>query len=504
MKNKRLKNCLPFLLMVLFISKGFAFVKPNSLFSNNMVLQRGVAVPIWGTANDGERVTVEFYGQKVFTVAKYGKWIVRLHPLKVSRKPLVMTISGENTIKIENILVGEAWVCSGQSNMQMTLISAWSLPITNAKEEIAAANYPEIRQYHIVQKGSDTLMSDGNAKWEVCDTTSVKGFSAVAYFFARDLYKKLKVPIGLLFSAVGGTPAENWTTRASLEANPTLKPLVESYFKAVKNYPQALDSFNKHKEEIMGKWLSDSLSASNEHKIIPRKPRAPGNPLGGAGGLYNAMINPLIPFAIKGVIWYQGEANTRREKQYCTLFPTLINEWRKNWNQGDFPFLFVQIAPYSTPEIREAQLLTLDKVSNIAMVTTTDCGDSIGNHPRHKQPVGYRLSLAARALGYNEKIEYSGPLYKGFQIKDNTVEISFTHIGKGLVSKDGELRGFIIAGEDKKFIPAKATIKGEKIIVSNESISKPIAVRYGWKDSPNVNLFNQEGLPASTFRTDVE
>ena len=506
MKKQLSQKSLFLFASIFFWSYSFAIVKPSSLFSNNMVLQRGVPVPVWGTANEGEKVTVEFNGQKVSTIAKDGKWMVKLKALKVNSKPSTMTISGENTITIENILVGEVWVCSGQSNMEMLLSSAWPKPITNVKEEIAAANYPEIRQYHIAKKASDTLVSDANTSWVVCDTATVKDFTAVGYFFARDLYKAIKVPIGMLFTSWGGTPAENWTTRASMEANPALKSLVEDYDKAVKNYPQALDSFNKNKAAIMAKWAADTLAATIAHKKLPVKPNAPRNPAGGAGGLYNAMINPLIPYAIKGVIWYQGESNQTRAKQYQTLFPTMINDWRTNWNQGEFPFLFVQIAPYAgmNPLIREAQLLTLNKVPNTAMAVTTDCGDSAAIHPAFKQPVGNRLSLAARALAYKEKIEYSGPLYKGYEVKGNTIEISFTHVGKGLVAKDGELTGFTIAGDDKKFVPAQAIIKGDKVIVSSSNVAKPTAARFGWSTIPINNFFNADGLPASPFRTDVD
>jgi len=507
MKNNKLKSGLPFLLMVLLMTKGFALVKPNSLFSNNMVLQQGVTVPVWGTANDGEKVTVEFNGQKVSTVAKSGKWMLKLNALKASNKPSVMTISGENTIKIENILIGEVWVCSGQSNMERQLgPRPPQKPIYNWQAEKASANYPEIRQFIVARKASDTMVSDVNSQWVVCDTTSVINFSAVGFFFVRELYKKYQVPIGLLFSSVGGTPAENWTTRATLEANPELKSLAENYDKAVKNYALSLDSFNKAKATIYSKWAADTMAASIAHKKIPLKPMPPRNPAGGAGGLYNAMINPLIPYAIKGVIWYQGESNGGRGKQYRTLFPTMITDWRKNWNQGDFPFLFVQLAPYRGTDmmIREAQLMTLDKVPNTAMAVTTDCGDSIDIHPTHKQPVGERLALAARALAYNEKIEYSGPLYKGFEVKGNTIEISFTHVGKGLLAKDGDLKGFTISADGKVFVTAKAEIKGNKVVVSSPDISAPTAVRFAWLQSPVVNFYNDDGLPASPFRTDVD
>ena len=506
MKKYSLYNGLTLLFLVVYLAKGFAIVKPNSLFSNNMVLQRGVSVPIWGTANEGEKVTVEFNGQKVTTETKDGKWKLNLKALKANNKPQTMIITGENTIKIENILVGEVWVCSGQSNMGMSMTSALPKPIFNVKEEISAANYPEIRQFHVPFNASETLVEDANSKWVICDTVSIKHFTAVGYFFARDLYKHLNVPIGILLSSVGGTPAQDWTRRETLEANPELKVLVDEHDKALQRYPAALEKFNKNKEQLMSKWVADTLAAFNANKPMPNKPIAPRNVHEGAGGLYNGMINPLIPYAIKGVIWYQGEANRTNSKQYSTLFPTMINDWRKTWNQGEYPFLYVQIAPYKdmTPEIREAQLLTLDKVSNVAMTVITDCGDSVTVHPTYKQPVGYRLHLAARALAYNEKIEYSGPLYKGFEVKGNTIEISFTHVGKGLFSKDGNLTGFTIAGDDKKFAPAKAVIKGDKIIVSSSDVAKPTAVRFGWNNNPINNFFNKDGLPASPFRTDVD
>ncbi len=501
-----MKKSLLLSLLVMMFAKSFAAVKPNSLFSDNMVLQRGVVVPVWGTASDSEKVTVEFNGQKVTTIAKDGKWMLKLKPLKAGG-PYKMIISGQNTITIQNILVGEVWVCGGQSNMERQLgLRSGQKPIVNWIEEALNANYPEIRQYHVGRKASDTIVADANSKWEICDTTSVREFSAVGYFFARDLYKQLKVPIGLLFSTVGGTTAESWTTKATLEGNSELKILAEQYDKAKLAYPDAVAKYKKDLPTLMLKYAADTLVALAAHKPFPAKPAPPRNPAGGAGGLYNAMINPIIPYAIKGVIWYQGESNGGRGKQYQTLFPTMITDWRQHWNQGDFPFLFVQIAPYrgADPMIREAQFLTLNKVPNVAMVVTTDCGDSADIHPAYKQPVGNRLSLAARALAYKEKIEYSGPLFDNYAVKGTEVEISFTHTGKGLVAKDGELTGFSICGPDKKFVPAMAVISGNKVIVSNPNISFPLAVRYGFVSVPHVNLFNQEGLPASPFRTDVE
>ena len=508
-----MKKSLLIILSVFIFAKNFATVKPNSLFSDNMVLQRGVVVPVWGTAKDSEKVTIEFNGQTVSTIAKDGKWMLKLKPLKAGG-PYKMTIIGENTITIQNILVGEVWVCGGQSNMERQLgLRSGQKPIINWIAEAAAANYPEIRQYHVPRNYfiktnlADTMFTDLNSKWVVCDTSSVKEFSAVGYFFARDLYKQLKVPVGMLFSSVGGTPAENWTTRAALIANPELKVLAEQYDKATLEYSDAIAKYKKDLPALIAKYAADTLVALASHKPFPPKPAAPPrNPIGGSGGLYNAMINPLIPYAIKGVIWYQGESNSGRGKQYQTLFPTMITDWRQHWNQGDFPFLFVQIAPYkgADPMIREAQFLTLKKIPNVAMVVTTDCGDSTDIHPPHKQPVGNRLSLAARALAYKEKIEYAGPLFENYVVRDNVIEITFTHIGKGLMAKDGELKGFVIASSDKKFVPAKAEIVGNKILVSSPSVNYPEAVRYDFINVPTGNLYNQEGLPASPFRTDVE
>jgi len=507
-----MKKSLLIIFSALMFAQSFANVKPNSLFSDNMVLQRGVVVPVWGTAKDSETITVEFEKQRITTVAKDGKWMIKLKPLKAGG-PFTMKILGEDTITIQNILVGEVWVCSGQSNMERQLgLRNGQKPIVNWIEEAASANYPEIRQFYVPRNYfiktnlADTMFADAKSKWVVCDTSTVKDFSAVGFFFARELYKKYQVPIGMLFSSVGGTPAENWTTRAALEANPELKVLAEQYDKARSDYPAALEKYNKEKPSLLAKWAADTLNALAAQKPFPIKPAPPRNPIGGCGGLYNAMINPLIPYAIKGVIWYQGESNGGRGKQYQTLFPIMITDWRLHWNEGDFPFLYVQIAPYrgADPMIREAQFLTLKKVPNAAMVVTADCGDSADIHPTHKQPVGERLALAARALAYKEKIEYSGPLFDNYAIKDNVIELTFTHIGKGLVAKDGELTGFTICGPDKKFVPATAVISGDKINISSPSINYPTAVRYGFNNLATGNLFNADGLPASPFRTDVE
>ena len=482
-----------------------AEVKPNSLFSDHMVLQREVAVPVWGTAAEGEKVTVSFNGQIKTTNAVNGRWMVKLDKLKAGG-PYTMTISGTNTVSVADILVGEVWLCSGQSNMERQLgPRPPQKPIVDWEKERDAANYPQIREYYVPLKYSSTLIEDVGNRWTICSPDSVKNFSAVGYFFARDLYNKIHVPIGILFSAYGGTPAEHWTSKEALVNDPELKELVENYQRAINGYPMALEKFKGNEPMLMNKFRLDSASAVEEKKPLPKKPAAPQNPTKGKflNGLYNAMINPLLPYAMKGVCWYQGENNNGNPKQYIPILKAMVNGWRKDWLLGDFPFLIVQIAPHKDmlPELREAQLIVTQQIPNTALIVLTDCGDSADIHPSYKQPVGERLALAARALAYHEKIEYSGPLYESVKIENGKAILNFSHAGKGLVAKTGELSGFTIAGADNNFYPAKAEIKGQKIIVYSEDVKDPVSVRYGWANVPHVNLYNKEGLPASPFRT---
>jgi sialate O-acetylesterase len=479
-----------------------ADVTPNSLFSDHAVLQRSIDVPVWGTARDGEKITVEFAGQVLQTTAVQGRWMVKLKPLKAGG-PFNMTIKGDNTLTLKDILVGEVWLCSGQSNMAMKM----STGIANGTQEIAEANYPQIRQYYVPSNGTHKVVEDINGSWQLCSPETIKNFTAVGYFFARDLYKKLNVPFGIILSAVGGTPAENWASRSALENNKELKRYVDSYESSLKTFPQRLEKYKQEEPQLLEKYKIDVKAAQNEKKPIPTVPRAPQNPFnsGSAGGLYEGMIKPLQPYAIRGTIWYQGEANSSRGKEYQTLFPAMIADWRNAWGQGEFPFLFVQIAPYKgmSPEIREAQLISWQKTPNTAMAVITDCGEAEDIHPKLKQPVGNRLSLAALALAYHKKIEYSGPVYQALNIKDSKAILSFTHAGK-LTAKGSGLKGFTIAGSDQNFVEARAEIHGKKIIVYSAAVTRPVAVRYGWSNVPDVNLYNEMDLPATPFRTDTD
>jgi len=505
-----------------------ADVKPNPLFTDGAVLQRGQPVPVWGTARDGEKVTVEIDSQKVSTTAANGNWSVNLKPLKEGG-PHTMKITGDNAVTVNNLLVGEVWVCSGQSNMEFKFSNAAS-----AKEEGPKATFPKIRMFTVKKTTSIKPLTEAVGSWVECSPETVGGFSAVGYFFARDLFQKLGVPVGMIHTSWGGTPAQAWTSLEGLGTDPELKGYVDSANQKLANhdaivaaYPAKLEQFNtqlKEWNETVGKTYQETVKAWNEATAqakqagqpLPPKPapatpqpKAPAGPGGGSGdpaSLYNGMLAPVIPYGIKGAIWYQGESNARNSKQYRTLFPAMIADWRARWKQGDFPFLFVQIAPFSgqPPEIREAQFLTLAKVKNTAMAVTTDVGDAKNIHPTRKEPVGQRLALAARALAYGEKIEYSGPLYDSMKAKSGKIALGFKHVGGGLLAKDGELKGFTIAGEDKNFVPAQAKIEGATIVVSAEGVSNPKAVRYGWENVPDVNLYNKEGLPASPFRTDVD
>jgi sialate O-acetylesterase len=476
-----------------------AAVKPNSLFADGMVLQRGVSVPVWGTANDGEKVTVEFQGQKVATTAKDGRWLVRLKRLKVGG-PFAMSITGENNIVLTNVLVGEVWLCSGQSNMGFQLSRA-----ANAAEAIAAAADPQLRLFTVPRSAVDTPQTDAPGAWKESTPETAATFSAVAYFFGRDLRRALNVPVGLINSSVGGTPAEAWTSREALAADPDLKPIAERYAEAARNYNPAAAAERQRQANEEHKKLAAKARAEHRQpppvpRVQPDPRRAPGRP----SCLYNGMIAPLQPFAIAGAIWYQGEANAQRAAEYRKLFPAMIANWRQAWGEGNFPFLFVQIAPHvkMTPEIREAQLLSWQKVPRTAMAVTTDVGNETDIHPTQKEPVGGRLALGARAIAYNEKVEYSGPVYSSMKVKGNRAILSFKHIGSGMVAKDGELKGFTIAGADGSFKPASARIEGKTVVVESPEVPAPKAVRYGWANTPDVNLFNQEGLPATPFRTD--
>ena len=488
-----------------------ADVIPNGLFCDNAVLQQGRRVPVWGTASEGEKVTVSFAGQKAEAVTKDGHWMVWLQPMKANATPKTLTISGSNTLAFKNILVGEVWLCGGQSNMQRLLPQSGEPSKDPAippkwQQDAAVANYPEIRHFAVPRTSSTVPLTTIAGQWEVCSPETVANFTAVGYYFGRDLYKELKVPIGLINNSYGGSQAKSWTRDGSLRANPEFAPILAEYAKEAETYPERLANYQAGEAKAKENYEKALAEAKATGKPRPNAPHPPADPLtnvNSPSALYNGMLNPLIPYAIRGVIWYQGESDRGNSARYRALFPSLIADWRNLWGEGDFPFLFVQVAPGNMigPEIREAQFQTLKKSPNTAMTVITDWGDTTNIHPPHKEPVGQRLALAARALAYGQPIEYSGPLFKEAKSNGNSVTITFDNTGEGLNSRYGALIGFSIAGADKVFVPAQAKIvENNTVVVSSPKVANPVAVRYEGTKLENVNLYNSAGLPACTER----
>jgi len=455
-----------------------AEVKLPSQFSTGMVLQQGKPVPVWGWANAGAKVSVAFAGQeKSATADGDGKWTVTLDALKTATTPGTMTVTaGDDEVKLDDVLVGEVWICSGQSNME------WTVGGCNSPDDVAAADYPLVRHIKVPHKPSAEPLDNFQGSWVACSPQTVPGFTAVGYFFARELHKELGVPIGLVNSSWGGTRIEPWTPPCGFAAVPELKEMAEKDYDA-KNHQQPTV-------------------------------------------LYNGMISPLVPLAIRGAIWYQGESNGGEGVSYYHKKQALIGGWRQLFKQGDFPFYYVQLANWQQPndnpqggdgwaKLREAQVSTL-QVPNAGMAVIIDIGEARDIHPKNKQDVGRRLALWALAKDYGKKdLVYSGPLYKDMKVEGDKIRVSFDHVGSGFMVgkkegrepvreiKDGELKRFAIAGADQQWHWAKAAIDGDTVVVSCPEVKEPVAVRYAFSMNPEgANLYNKDGLPASPFRTD--
>ena len=636
------------LLLLTLISTCYSLLADVSLpnfFGDNMVLQRDKPIPVWGRASPKEKITVQFDHQTKTTKAdKSGKWMIKLDDENAGG-PYALIIKGKNTINFNNVMVGEVWICSGQSNMEMP-IEGWG-KINNYEKEVAAANYPIIRHIKVPNTVSSTPQDNiPKADWKVCSPETAGDFTAAGYFFARELYNKLKIPVGLINTSWGGTMVETWTSRQAFENSDEFKEMIatmpqlnldsmakikkEESLKRIEALQGSMDNIdatnwnepttndnawpqmqlpNFWETQQLGDmdgivWFRKTITLSAEdagkaatlelamiddndvtyvngtkvgstdaYNAKRNYPVEPGilkegknviavrvDDTGGYGGIYgdsadmkltignhaiplygawhfkvekitggsasigpnsyptllfNAMLNPLIPYAFRGVIWYQGETNAGRAYQYRKAFPLMITDWRKRWNDGDFPFYFVQLASFNADngnsnngstwaELREAQAKTLS-LPNTGMAVITDIGDSSNIHPKDKQDVGKRLAAIALHNVYGEDIVYNGPVYTSMKTEGNKVIISFTDIGSGLIAHDryGYIKGFEVAGADKKFHYAKAYISGNKVVVYNDSVNAPIAVRYGWADNNlEDNLFNKEGFPAGPFRTD--
>ncbi len=480
------------ILFVMATLNVLAGVEVNPLFCDQMVLQRNRTVPVWGNSIPGEKITVKINKKQASAITGHdGKWQVNLPGMEAGG-PFIMTITGATTITLKDVYIGEIWLASGQSNMEYPVGHA-----INGKQEIADANYQQIRFFTVSTVVSGEPKEKVMGKWEVCNPATAPHFSATAYFFARELYNRLKIPIGIIHSSVSGTLAEAWIRPDAMRDEKDFAPIFSRYDDSVTAYNKAMDTYNSTKPGM----------------AKPAMPTDPGQLTTRPGGLYNGKIAPLIPFAIRGAIWWQGEYNSERCEQYKKLFPLLIKDWRKQWGY-DFPFYFVQLqnldiqpqpnaAHYD--EMREAQLYTWQTVKDTGMAVMCDAGDKNDIHPPNKQEAGRRLALIARAQVYDDKIAWSGPVYKSMIVCcDGKIRLHFTHTDGGLSSKSGELLGsFTIAGANKKFMPAQAKIDGDCVVVWNPDIKKPVAVRYAWADNPVCTLYNSAGLPASPFRTDT-
>ncbi|MBC8325332.1 MAG: sialate O-acetylesterase [Verrucomicrobia subdivision 3 bacterium] len=462
-------RCIFLLGLVAFAAR--ADVKLPAIFSDHMVLQRGAVAPIWGWADAGETVTVQFAGQsKIATADKHGQWRVRLDAINDATVKGALTVKGNNTLTIKDVLVGEVWLASGQSNMAMTVGRC-----RDAAKEKAAAKFPAIRMFTTQRSAHLEPQIDCTGAWAVCAPETVYGFSGTAYFFARALHKKLNVPVGIVHSSWGGTAVEAWTSIDVQTGDKKLAP-------------------------VFAQWKG--------------KPKADRNK---PANLFNGMIAPILPYGIRGAIWYQGERNARTvdtSKLYAHQLPMLINNWRRRWGQGDFPFLWVQLPNFKTrnddpnavsawAHMRESMARTL-ALPNTGMATAIDIGEAKDIHPKNKQDAGTRLANWALAEFYGKAdVTATGPMYASHQIKGNTVTVQFKH-AVGLQAKEARVvTGFALAGADKKFHWATATVNEDGAVeVSCDAVKKPVAVRYGWGDNPDCNLVNQVKLPAAPFRTD--
>lgn len=616
----------------------------HSLFTDHMVLQRGIESPVWGWARAGEKLTVSIAGQTASaTAGDDGRWIARLAPLTAGG-PYELKVTGSQSVTITDVLIGDVWICSGQSNME------WPVAASNdSQKEIAAADHPNVRLYTVPKRISTEPQLNIASQWQVCSPQTISGFSAVGYFFGRELNGQLDVPIGLIHTSWGGTVAEAWTSADALSTMDDFRPSVKSFQEMAQAQQAGSDKF----DDAMSKWWNANDPGSKQSWFRPDAPtddwksmslpgdwesrglnnfdgivwfrtvvdvpqsaagkeavlhlgaiddrdttwvngvkvgamndwNAPRNykvatgvlrpglnsiairvlDTGGGGGLhgqpnqmsleikggdgvslagdwkyqvstplakttpapqqlsnnpnvvtvlYNGMLAPIVPYGIKGAIWYQGESNAGRASQYRTLLPTMIGDWRKQFGVGDFPFFIVELANFMAvqkqpvesgwADLREAQLLTARNDKNVGLASAIDIGDAADIHPRNKQEVGRRLALSALGIAYKKDIVSSGPEFVSVEFKDGKAFLKFTQIGEGMMSKGGKLIGFAIAGDDKKFVWGDAVIEGDTVIVTSPQIANPTAVRYGWANNPTCNLYNKAGLPASPFRSDVD
>ena len=479
-----------------------ADVRLPNILSSHMVLQRDRPMHFWGWADPDEKVTVTLDGQSAESTSdKLGKWSLYL-PAHAAGGPFTMNVKGSNDLTIEDVMIGDVWFASGQSNMEMPLKGfPGNASIQNSAAEIRAANQPKLRLLLIERKTSNFPLSDYQDTWTTCTPETAADFSAVAYFFGRALSEKENVTVGLIDSTWGGTPAEAWTSFQGLTSDASLMPVFSAWGAMMDAQTDA------ELAQVADKRADEA--AEKAHAPKPKHAWRPEPASWGPAALYNGMVAPAVGYGIKGAIWYQGESNTGAERApiYDKVFGAMITDWRRHWQQGNFPFLFVQLADYKAspadlwPTVRDAQRRTLS-LANTGMAVTIDVGNPENIHPADKQSVGQRLALAARSIAYGEQVEFSGPLFRQAGTDGHAMRVWFDH-AQGLTTKGGGApEGFEIAGADRRYQSAAAKVDGASVVVSSPEVTEPKYVRYGWKDVPVVNLYNSVGLPASPFSSE--
>jgi sialate O-acetylesterase len=499
--------------MVLCAAQLGAAVRLASPFTSHMVLQCDTRVPVWGTAAAGEQVTVAFAGQShAVTAAADGTWRVALDPLPASAEGRVLAVSGSGTsspLQLEDVVVGEVWLASGQSNMDFTVARTakyYFAGVTNEAAEIAAAHHPLIRMFTGEWTRRYEPQGQVAGAWKVCTPENVREFSAVGYFFARRLRQELKAPVGILTLTYGASTAQAWIRREAIAAQPRLKPVLDEFDAQMAAY-RTNTAAQARFDAALERWETNAAAARAAGRPPPRRPRNPdpADDQHHPTVLFNGMIAPVVPFAIRGVLWYQGESMTGPRELFPLWTETLIRDWRQLW-QRELPFYFCQLAAYpnasNDPEVREMQAAAL-QLPHTGMAVTIDIGDEKNVHPVNKQDVGARLARIALACVYGRPLEYSGPQFESVSTEGAALRLKFSHLGGGLLAKGGALKTFEIAGADGKYVPAEAHIDGDAIRVASPNVPAPVAARYAWSSYPEgCNLYNAAGLPAAPFRTD--
>lgn len=489
--------------------EAIANVRLPSIFTDHMVLQRQMPLPVWGWASPGEAVTVKIADQTHTTRAdETGKWRVTLASLSPGG-PVTLEVSGNNKVLVSDILIGEVWICAGQSNMEWPVKDS-----ANADLVIATADHPDIRLITVATPGTEAPEKDFHGHWETCTPQSIVEFSAVGYGFGCELLQHLHVPIGLIDVSWGGSACEAWNRRDRMEGNPLYAGDLENSDKSCAAYKKAPEWADYTAR--LEKWRQQAHDAeqAGEHEPAGRPSDvSPVTSQGRAGNIYNSRLTPIMPFGIRGVIWYQGESNVGRGQQYREMFPLLIQSWRKDWAQGDFPFYWVQLANFAPepldqwaelPELREAQTLALDRLPNTGQAVIIDLGDAHDIHPRNKLEVAKRLARLALTEDYSKKFACRSPQFDSMEKQPGRVLVRMKDVGDHLITtQTGRVLSFEIAGEDQKWVNANALIVGKDTIeAKSESVREPVAVRYAWAGSPVCNLYSDDGLPATPFRTD--